>query len=226
MDLLKKTFFIKHLLGSITTVIIISIICLYLWFPSPFILLDGTWLALLILAGVDITLGPLLTLMLVSSKKSTRAILVDMTLILILQIGALTYGLMQIEQQRVVGLVHFNNAFHIVTKKDFNKDDNEEGKFPTYNDAYIAMIKDSEALNHYANSTKHILYTTELYLPIEASIINEKTFPVEKLPLEVKDKYNTGNTFKALAGKNRNAVIVLNNKMEMVEIALLPTKEE
>ena len=116
MDLRKKEYFIKHLLGSITTVLIISITCLWLWFPSPFILLDGTWIALLILAGVDITLGPLLTLMLVSSKKSIHAIVVDMTLILTLQIGALAYGFIQIEQQRVVALVHFTNAFHIVAK--------------------------------------------------------------------------------------------------------------
>jgi hypothetical protein len=73
-------------------------VCQYLWFPTPFLRLDGTWRALLTLATVDIVIGPLLTLILVSAKKSKRELYIDMLVILTVQPSALGYGLMQIEQ--------------------------------------------------------------------------------------------------------------------------------
>lgn len=66
MDKLKLLFFKWHLFLSFSVVFLIIFICQFVWFPSPFLMLDGTWIAILILASIDIILGSLLTLLLIS----------------------------------------------------------------------------------------------------------------------------------------------------------------
>ena len=227
MNALKLTFFKWHLTASLTAVITIGFMCQMLWFPAPFLLLDGTWIALLILAGVDITVGPLLTLLLVSSKKTKRAIVFDMVVILAVQISALTYGLVQIEQQRVVALVHFNNVFHLVTKQSVSGTDFDQNELATYHGMKYGMIDDSKAFDHYKGSSKPILYETNLYSSLTSLAIKLKTFPADKVPDIIKNTYGDSFTFKALAGKKRNAIVVLKEKsnvaeMNIINIILLP----
>jgi len=237
---LKLQFFKWHLSASLGVVTLISLLCQWLWFPAPFLLLDGTWIALLILAGVDITLGPLLTLLLVSSKKSKRELVIDMSIILLVQISALIYGLVQIEQQRVVALVHFEHVFHAVTKKDIdqtgravilsNSTHSNKVKYcelATYKHMHYGMINHAETLIHYTNSNKPILYTSHLYLPLNKTEVNVKTFPLNKVPNSLKNKYNETYTFKGLAGKKRDAIVVLKDisetgKMKIIDIMIIP----
>ena len=226
-DKLKLKFFKWHLTASIAVVIIIGFICQWLWFTAPFLLLDGTWIALLILAGVDITIGPLLTLLLVSTKKSKQAIVFDMLVILSVQVTALSYGLMQIEQQRVVALVHFNNVFYLVAKQNVSDAAFKQDKLPEYHGMKYGMIDDAKTFEHYKSSNKPILYTTSLYSPLNKSGVTQKTFPLDKVPLNIKHKYGTDFTFKALAGKKRNAIVVLkevstSDEMKIVDIILMP----
>jgi hypothetical protein len=229
MDSLKLRYFKWHLATSLIVVILISLICQWLWFPSPFLLLDGTWIALLILGCVDITLGPLLTLLLVSSKKKKRELTIDIIAIGLIQISALTYGLKQIEQERVVALVHFENIFHAVTKKDIvSSQESELSKLGNYKGMIYAQIDYNEVAKHYSNSTVPALYSSYLYLPASIQTIKSAPFPLDKVPEDIKSRYDSSYTFKSLAGKKRNAVIVLiedSNTSTMAIVDILPLPE-
>jgi len=84
MDPLKKRFFQYHFIASLIIITLTSAICQFFWFPQPFLQLDGTWIALLMLASIDIIIGPLLTLFLVNSKKSRRELSLDMAIIILI----------------------------------------------------------------------------------------------------------------------------------------------
>jgi hypothetical protein len=62
----------------------------FVWYPPPYFEVDGGWRILRILAGVDVVVGPLLTLILF--KPGKPGLKFDMTCIALMQIGALVYG--------------------------------------------------------------------------------------------------------------------------------------
>ncbi|NQY50962.1 MAG: hypothetical protein HRT50_18065, partial [Colwellia sp.] len=145
MDSLKRKFFSWHITTSLIVVAFIALYCQFIWFPAPFLQVDGTWFALLIIAAVDITLGPLLTLLLVSSKKSARDLVVDMSVIVVIQISALGYGLSQIEQERTWAIVHLDGVFNLVAKKEIAKLQLiAKQELPQYQGIYYAMVVNSD----------------------------------------------------------------------------------
>jgi hypothetical protein len=224
MTSLKTKYFKYHLAFSSLVIISISATCQLLWFPAPFIFIDGTWIALLILAIVDITLGPLLTLLLINETKSKQAILVDIFVIGVLQLSALVYGLVQIEQERVVALVHSNGAFSLVPKKELSDNDYEYLiKLPQYQGIYYAMVVDSDLVEHSKGNSKPLLYTPAWYKELNKSITSYTQYPYEKLPVTIKEAYSSSYIFKGLAGKRENAILVFNNDMRLINIVLLPS---
>ncbi|RHW76697.1 hypothetical protein [Colwellia sp. RSH04] len=223
MDSLKRKFFIYHLSVSIITVILLSSICQFYWFPSPFLLLDGTWIALLTLALVDIIIGPLLTLLLVSSKKSSKEIIFDMVVIITIQVSALSYGLIKIEQERVWAIVHLDGVFNLAPKKEILINyQNMEQELPKFKGIYYAMVLNSEMLLHSQskNSTKPLMYSPERYHPINNNIL-ATAIPYRNLPREIQKQYNEQYRFKLLIGKRMNAVIILSKELEIIDIAPL-----
>ena len=94
----KLRAFSTHLLASLVIVSIFLCIMFFSWYPSPYFEVDGGWTVLRILLGVDLVLGPLLTLILF--KPGKKGLKFDMTCIVLMQLGALIYGGTIIYQQR------------------------------------------------------------------------------------------------------------------------------
>ena len=55
--------FAVHLTASILILLLFLMIMLLVWYPAPYFKINGGWKVLRILAGVDVVLGPLLTLL-------------------------------------------------------------------------------------------------------------------------------------------------------------------
>lgn len=75
------------------------------WYPFPYLQLSGgrelfSWLVL-----VDIVIGPLITLLIFNLKKSRSHLIMDFTILGLLQIAALSYGLWTVFVARPVHLV-------------------------------------------------------------------------------------------------------------------------
>jgi hypothetical protein len=221
MNKLKKRFFFFHLFSSLAFISVISLICQYLWFPAPFLLIDGTWFALSILATIDLIIGPLLTLLLISPKKSKSEIRADLAIILLLQISAFVYGLTKIYDERIYSLVYTNGLFHPIPVKEIGlKYKNSELNLPRYNGIYYAMI-DSQQLSE-SKSEKHAMYSPEKYKPLTNRILKDKEVEYDSLPKNLKEHYNSNFIYKVLAGKKRSAIIVFDEKMKMLNIELGP----
>jgi hypothetical protein len=86
-----------------------------LWFPYPYRHLVGGQNLFLILVGVDVVCGPLLTSVLFTPRKSRRELALDLSLIALVQLAALGYGVHVISEARPVVLAFEADRFVAVT---------------------------------------------------------------------------------------------------------------
>lgn len=86
------------------------------WFPYPYRDLSGGRELFLLVMGVDIICGPLLTLVLFNPVKLRAELFRDMALVALIQLGALGYGLWSVWQARPLYLVLEVDRFKVVTR--------------------------------------------------------------------------------------------------------------
>lgn len=107
-------------LGGVILSFVAGLIFL-VWFPYPFReVTNGTTLFLL-LSGVDLVCGPLLTLLLYDKRKKKWQWYVDVLIISSVQISALIYGLTGIVNSRPVFVAFEGDRFRVVSAADVDK---------------------------------------------------------------------------------------------------------
>ena len=93
-----------HLMLSTFVAVLVAYVVIRVWFPHPFGMLAGGLHLFWILVGVDVVCGPLLTALLFNPAKSRRELTLDLSLVALIQLAALGYGLYSISQARPVVL--------------------------------------------------------------------------------------------------------------------------
>lgn len=112
-----------HFAFSLVVIMIAAVTLFLVWFPTPYWSLAGGRRLIEIILAVDLVLGPLLTLLLFDIRKSRLALALDMSMVLVLQIGALSYGLHSAYVARPVYLVYEVDRFVVVTAADVDSKD-------------------------------------------------------------------------------------------------------
>ncbi len=115
--------FATHLLASIGIGGTVALLILLLWYPDFYFKASGAQVLIATLILVDVVIGPALTLLLFKPGKPGLAF--DMTVILILQISALVYGLYVIIGSRPVYLVAAVDRFVVIAANQV-----ESGELP------------------------------------------------------------------------------------------------
>ena len=88
---------------------------LALWYPGDYRHIAGGQTILLLLVGVDVVMGPLLTLIVFDTRTKSRAHLArDLVVIALLQIAAFSYGVFTAYSARPVALVFEVDRFRVV----------------------------------------------------------------------------------------------------------------
>ena len=103
-----------HLAISLTLAILAALLVFVAWYPYPYREISGGRELFLIVVAVDVVMGPLMTLAVFSTRKSRRALGFDLTLIAVLQLVALAYGLWTVAVARPVHLVFEIDRFRVV----------------------------------------------------------------------------------------------------------------
>lgn len=106
---------IAHLGLSLLVGALVGWLVFGLWFPYPYRHLAGGMHLFWILIAVDVLCGPLLTAFIFNPRKSRRELLLDLSLIGLLQLAALGYGLYSISLARPVALVFENDRMVAVS---------------------------------------------------------------------------------------------------------------
>ena len=107
-----------HLLISVVIALVIGVLFLKMWYPPPFFSAAGADELMLLLVGVDVTLGPLVTL--IVFRRGKPGLKFDLAFIGLVQCASLTYGLSVVLQSRPVFLVAAIDRFTLVSANEID----------------------------------------------------------------------------------------------------------
>jgi len=102
-----------HLVASCVLALLAFLLLFFVWYPPPLFAAGGGDRLVVLLLSIDIVLGPLLTLVVFRSGK--RGMRFDLTVIAVLQLSALAYGLHVMAVARPVWLVYAVDRFVAVS---------------------------------------------------------------------------------------------------------------
>jgi hypothetical protein len=119
-----------HLLISVTIAAAVITVMLGVWYPGPLFEAAGGTGLLYILLGVDVILGPLLTLIVFKSGK--RGMKFDLAVIGTVQIAALIYGCTIVILARPVFIVFVKYQFELATAVELEPADLAAAKYPQF----------------------------------------------------------------------------------------------
>jgi hypothetical protein len=119
MTITRYQAFTRHLTGSITIGICCAALVFLVWYPWPLPIATGVTTIFLILLAVDVTIGPCITLIVFNpAKKERKELRRDIAIVLLLQIGALLYGIHTVFIARPVYYVFNADRFDLVYAND------------------------------------------------------------------------------------------------------------
>lgn len=88
------------------------------WYPYPYREISGGRELLLLVIGVDVVLGPLITFIIFSRAKPRAELVRDLAVVGLIQLAGLGYGLWTVHQARPVHLVFEMDRFRVVHAVD------------------------------------------------------------------------------------------------------------
>ena len=109
-----------HLSISILIALTVAAVMLFLWYPQPYFQSLGGKKLIMIIIGVDVVVGPLLTW--IVFKPNKKGLKFDLSVIATIQLVALAYGVNVLYQERPVFVVFVKDRFEIVAASDVDKD--------------------------------------------------------------------------------------------------------
>ena len=107
-----------HLAISLSVATLAALLVFGWWYPYPYRELSGGRELFTLVVAVDVVLGPLITLVIFNAAKTRRHLLMDFSVIGLLQVAALAYGLWTVFVARPVHLVFEYNRMAVVHAVD------------------------------------------------------------------------------------------------------------
>ena len=240
MHMNRYTAFATHLAISATVVGWFFMLVCFIWYPAPYFSIEGTNTVLVILIGVDIVLGPLLTL--IVFKPGKPSLKFDLSIIALIQVSALVYGAQTIYTERPYFVAFSVNKFIIVQAADAQKldlsgldtriDYHHPGptyvyaEVPTDPNEKFRLIQEvieggpdiDRRPSQYRDFKSHISRSFDRSLDLD---VLAGQFPGNRAIIDAfRARYPDTNVlaFYPLIGKNRDIVLVLNrNSAEIID---------
>ena len=119
-----------HLLISAAIAAVVVTLMLAVWYPRPLFEAEGGPGLVFILVGVDVVIGPLITLVIFKSGKP--GLRFDLWTIAVLQIAALTYGVSIVADVRPAYIAYVQGQFETVVAMDLSESRLAEAKRPEF----------------------------------------------------------------------------------------------
>ena len=103
-----------HLVLSLAIAALAALLVFVVWYPYPYREISGGRELFLIVMGVDVVLGPLITLAIFNRRKPMKELRRDLAIVVLIQLAALGYGLWTVFLSRPVHLVFEIDRFRII----------------------------------------------------------------------------------------------------------------
>lgn len=209
-----------HLGFSALLIAAVTAVALFIWFPYPWYEIDGTLTALIIVFCVDVVVGPILTFVVSNNQKSPRELLLDFSLILVLQLAALVFGISEIYKQRVSAIVYLEGQFHLIAQSKLPAD-REEADLPSYQGVQYGMLRYKMFAGLDQQGIDRKMHSPAEYELLTSRELELYKFPDSKVPSALLGKHGDSVTYRKVAGKNKNGVVVIDKFMQIVDIGLM-----
>lgn len=163
-----------HLCISAFVVGSVAAMALFVWYPGLYFDMAGASEPMLLIVGIDLVLGPLLTLIVYRQGKPSLKF--DLTVIACLQVAALVYGSWALSSQRPMFLVFDRGSYEIVSVADLKgKDipDDAAADMPVIGPKQVwAAPSDDPSLmlSVIIEGADDVFLQPDLYRPIEMAI--------------------------------------------------------
>jgi hypothetical protein len=109
-----------HLLASTVALMLIFAALYFGWYRWPGWYLADVSQVVLVMAGVDLVVGPMLTFIIAGANKPRRALTRDIAVIVVIQLTALVYGTMSIWNGRPMYYAFSENVLQVVQAYDIS----------------------------------------------------------------------------------------------------------
>jgi hypothetical protein len=116
LDISRGRAFLTHLVCSASIVGAVCALIFLVWYPHPYFQAVGAWNVLRVLIGVDVVIGPVLTL--IVFKRGKPGLKFDLCFIAAVQLAALIYGLQAIYRERPYFAVFAVDRFYVLAHRD------------------------------------------------------------------------------------------------------------
>ncbi|WP_198335198.1 TfpX/TfpZ family type IV pilin accessory protein [Psychrobacter namhaensis] len=234
-----------HLLVSLLIVGALALLIFKVWYPMPLATATGVFAIFAMVFVVDLLIGPLLTL--VVYKKNKKSLAFDLTVIAIIQLAALAFGIYSLSQARPVWLSFYNNRFEVVRLNDIEsvyleKATKKYTEMSLTGPEWVAArpvgdAKEVEDLEFGNKLGAKIAHQPALYYPIEQaySEIAAKAYELSKLEaannkMDIKKHINQNSRatgWLPLWGQQDHMVVLIDeNGVPLTVVDLRPWTEE
>lgn len=167
--------FATHFALSLLIFFALLAVIIFLWYPGALFTAAGGWQGIRIVVGVDLVLGPLLTLIVYNLAKPRRLLYRDLLIIGLIQLSCLAAGVFIVYAERPVAVIFAFDKFYALKRSDFvanGKDPNQLAlrlMSPAYFHVDLGAGSREEAkliksLNELAG--KDLRFRTDLYKPL------------------------------------------------------------
>lgn len=112
----RLRFFIGHLVISLCIALLVVSLVYGLWYPSPLAQAVGVTHIFLMLLAIDVILGPVLGFLVYKEEK--KSLKFDLSIIILIQISALSFGIYNIAQARPAWIVFNTDRFELIRNTD------------------------------------------------------------------------------------------------------------
>lgn len=112
----RLRFFMGHMAASICIALLVLGLVYGLWYPSPLAKAVGVTHIFLMLLAIDVILGPILGF--VVYKEAKKTLKFDLSVIILIQIAALVFGVYNIAQARPAWVIFNTDRFELIRNND------------------------------------------------------------------------------------------------------------
>lgn len=234
MNIRIKAFIIHFSISILIAIAIIGLV-FYIWYPAPLHTAVGVTKIFLILLIVDVILGPLLTLLVYKAGKKT--LVIDLTVIALLQLSALSYGLWAVAEGRPGWLVFANDRFDLVRVLNIDERNLDQADLQYRNPSYLGP--QWVVAGNPSNNDEHINIVMEsllsgvditqrpnLYQQLDSHkiAIQKKLLKIEELPKinstekisNTLNKYPNADAWLPLRANNQDMVVLMHRETATV----------
>lgn len=132
-----QAFGIHFSISAIILLLLLAVI-MFVWFPGILFSVDGGWAGLRIVIGVDLVLGPLMTL--VVYKAGKPGLKFDLSAIALFQITCMAVGMWIVYNERPLALVLAYDTVYSITSQEFDDYDKDLGVLDEFPGSYPKLL--------------------------------------------------------------------------------------